>query len=306
MNIQMRTRLFVLAAVLTTTTGVSGQKPAQETFPTAEDAVVAMVDALKADDKQKLLSIFGPEVREVTSSDNEIADRNGRALFLAAYNERAQLLGNSTKKTLLVGNEEWPFPIPLIRATGEAWKFETAAGLQELRNRRIGRNELATIRTCHEYVEAQKEYARTGHDGKAAGAFAQKFASDSGKQNGLYWAVEEGQPLSPLGDLAAEAAAEGYKRGTVKQNPFRGYYFRILTAQGASAKGGAKDYIVNGEMRDGFAMIAFPAEYGASGIMTFLVSRDGIILQKDLGAETAKIAGEIKQFDPDKTWVKAD
>ena len=299
-------QVFVLAVVLATTSGVSAQNPAQETFPSAEDAVVAMVDALKADDKQKLLSIFGPDVREVASSGDEVADRNGRTLFLAAYNERAQLLGNSTKKTLLVGNEEWPFPIPLIHATGGKWKFETAAGLQELRNRRIGRNELATIRTCHAYVEGQKEYARTGHDGKSAGAFAQKFASDSGKQNGLYWEVKDGQPPSPLGDLAAEAAAEGYKRATDKPNPFRGYYFRILTAQGASAKGGAKNYIANGEMRDGFAMIALPAEYGASGIMTFLVSRDGIVLEKDLGAETAKIAGEIKEFNPDKTWVKAD
>ena len=305
MTIQMRTRLFVLAAVLVMTARASGQKAAQETFPAAEDAVVAMVDALKADDKQKLLSIFGTEVREVASSDNEVADRNGRAVFLAAYNERAQLLGNATKKTLLVGNEEWPFPIPLTHSAS-GWKFETALGLQELRNRRIGRNELATIRTCHEYVEAQKEYARTGHDSKAPGAFAQKFASDPGKQNGLYWEVEEGQAPSPLGDLAAEAAAEGYKRGTDKQNPFRGYYFRILTSQGANAKGGIKNYLVNGEMREGFAMIAFPAEYGASGVMSFLVSRDGIVLQKDLGTETGKIAGETKEYNPDKTWVKAD
>ena len=305
MNAQMRIRVFVLAAVLATTTGVSAQKPAQETFPTAEDAVVAMVDALKADDKPKLLSIFGPEVREVASSGNDAADRNGRGLFLAAYNERAQLLGSSTKKTLLVGSEEWPFPIPLSRGTG-GWKFETALGLQELRNRRIGRNELATIRTCREYVEAQKEYAQTGHDGKAAGAFAQKFVSEPGRQDGLYWKVEEGKEPSPLGDLAAQAAAEGYKRVTDKPNPFRGYYFRILTAQGAGAKGGAKDYLVNGEMRGGFAMIAFPAEYGASGVVTFLVSRDGIVFQKDLGANTAKIAGEMKEYNPDKTWVKTE
>src|SRR5262245_33354718 len=188
MSIPMKTRLFVLVAILATTTRASGQKAAQETFPTAEDAVVAMIDALKADDKQKLLSIFGPEVREIASSGNEAADRMGRDTFLAAYNERAQLLGNATKKTLLVGGEEWPFPIPLAKA-GAGWKFETALGLQELRNRRIGRNELATIRTCHEYVDAQKEYAQTGHDGKAAGAFAQKFVSEPGKQNGLYWKV---------------------------------------------------------------------------------------------------------------------
>jgi hypothetical protein len=264
-----------------------------------------MVDALKAEDKQKLLSIFGPEVREVTSSDNAAADRNGRELFLAAYSERAQLLGNSTKKTLLVGSEEWPFPIPLARGAG-GWKFETALGLQELRNRRVGRNELATIRTCLEYVEAQKEYAQTGHDGKPAGAFAQKFVSEPGRQDGLYWKVEEGQAPSPLGDLAAEAAAEGYKRGTDKPNPFHGYYFRILTAQGSSAKGSAKNYISNGEMRGGFAMIAFPAEYGASGVMTFLVSQDGTVSEKDLGPDTAKIAGDIKEYNPDKTWVKAE
>jgi Protein of unknown function (DUF2950) len=306
MNSQPRTCVFVLAVVLLLmTTRVWGQKATQETFPTAEDAVVAMVDALKADDKQKLLAIFGPEVREVASSDNAAADRNGRDLFLAAYYERAQLLGNSTKKTLLVGSEDWPFPIPLTKGAG-GWKFETALGLQELRNRRIGRNELATIRTCHEFVKAQKEYAQSGHDGKPAGVFAQKFVSDPGKQDGLYWKVEEGQQPSPLGDLAAEAAAEGYKRGTDKPNPFRGYYFRMLTAQGAGAKGGEKNYLVNGDMRGGFAMIAFPAEYGASGVMTFLVSGDGIVFQKDLGADTAKIAGEIKEYNPDKTWVRAD
>ena len=145
-----------------------------------------------------------------------------------------------------------------------------------------------------------------GHDGKSAGAFAQKFVSEPGRQNGLYWKVEEGQPPSPLGDLAAEAAAEGYKRVADKQNPFRGYYFRILKAQGTSAKGGAKDYLVQGEMRGGFGMVAFPAEYGASGIMTFLVSQDGTVFQKDLGADTAKIAGEMKEYNPDKTWVKTE
>jgi Protein of unknown function (DUF2950) len=306
MYAQTKTRLFVLAAILPLmTTRVWGQKLAQETFPTAEDAVVAMVDALKADDKQKLLSIFGPEVREVTSSDNAAADRNGRELFLAAYHERALLLGNSTKKTLLVGSEQWPFPIPLARAGG-GWKFETALGLQELRNRRVGRNELGTIRTCREFVEAQKEYAQTGHDGKPAGAFAQKFVSEPGRQDGLYWKVEEGQEPSPLGDLAAQAAAEGYKRGTDKPNPFHGYYFRILTAQGSSAKGGAKNYVVNGEMRGGFAMMAYPAGYGDSGVMTFLVNQDGIVSQKDLGPDTAKIAGETNEYNPDKTWVKAE
>ena len=188
---------------------------------------------------------------------------------------------------------------------GAGWRFDTAAGLDELRYRRIGRNELATIGACETYAAAQKAYAATGHDGKPAGLYAQQFASDPGKHNGLYWDTTPGEPESPLGPLAAEAAAEGYRRSTGTPAPFRGYFFRILTAQGPAAEGGAKSYLVGGDMRGGFALVAFPAEYGKSGVMTFLVDQSGVVRQKDLGPDTAKTAGAMTAYDPDSAWTPA-
>jgi len=186
------------------------------------------------------------------------------------------------------------------------WRFDTPAGIDELLSRRIGRNELATIDACLSYHDAQKEYAQKAHDGRPSGTYAQKFVSEPGKQDGLFWTVKEGENPSPLGELAADAAAEGYTRPEGKPTPFRGYYFRILTAQGANAAGGARSYIVNGLMRKGFGLVAFPAEYGNSGVMAFVVNQDGVVYQKDLGSETSKIAGEIKEFDPDSSWQKVE
>jgi hypothetical protein len=295
--------LFLAVAVFVANYTAAQTSP-QETFPTAEDAVVAMVDALKANNVEKLVAIFGPEARDVMSSGDAVADQRGRDLFVAAYFERSSLSDGATSKTLYIGSEEWPFPIPLVKGAG-GWRFDTAAGIEEIRYRRIGRNELATIRACEAYVAAQKEYAQKGHDSKAAGAYARKLASEPGKQDGLFWKVNPGEDPSPLGELAAEAASEGYTRATGKPTPFRGYFFRILTAQGAGAKGGAKSYLVNGEMRNGFAMVAFPAEYGNSGVMTFIVNQDGVVFEKDLGEETAKLAGEMKEYNADNTWRRA-
>ena len=296
---------LLLAGVLFAACKGGEQSPKQLAFQSAEDAVVAMVDALKANNTDKLVEIFGPEAREAMNSGDAVADQRGREMFITAYNERCVLVDEGKTKTLHIGSEDWPFPIPLVKEAA-GWRFDTAAGIEELRYRRIGRNELATIGACEAYVAAQKEYAQKGHDGKPAGVYAQKFAGDPGQQNGLYWEVKPGEAASPLGALAAEAAAEGYTRSSEKPIPFRGYFFRILTAQGPSGEGGAKSYLVNGEMRNGFALVAFPAEYGKSGVMTFIVDQSGTVYQKDLGEETEKLAGEMKDYSPDSTWKPAD
>jgi hypothetical protein len=202
-----------------------------------------------------------------------------------------------------VGNEAWPFPVPLVRGAS-GWSFDAAAGREEVLDRRVGRNELATIRVLHAYVAAQRAYAATGHDGKRAGLYARRFGSDPGKQNGLYWPTRPGEPRSPLGILAAKASAEGYRQTAPGQGPtpLYGYYFRILERQGPSAKGGAAEYVVGGEMSGGFALVAWPVHYGASGVMTFIVNADGVPYEKDLGDETTATVAAISSFDPDASW----
>jgi hypothetical protein len=286
------------------------QQPAAagKIFPTPDDAVVALVDAVKANDTAAVGSILGPDAKSAVSSGDDVADSNGRDLFVAAYYQQASLAGDDATKTLYIGADQWPFPIPVVKDTS-GWRFDTASGVDEIRYRRIGRNEMATIDTAQNYVSAQKEYAQKSHDGVPAGTYAQKFASTSGKQDGLYWDVVEGQDPSPLGELAAEAVEEGYASGAgspAKHTPFRGYLFRILTAQGANASGGARDYLVNGKMRKGFAMLAYPADYGKGGVMTFMVDQDGIVYEKDLGEGTDKAASGITQFDPDSSWQKVE
>jgi len=303
-NVLQKFVLF-LAAVVFLALPATAQRPAQKTFPTPEDAVVALVDAVKANNTAGMAAILGPEARSAIASGDEVADRKGRDLFVAAYFQRASISGDGNTKTLQIGSEEWPFPIPVVKEAS-GWRFDTAAGIDELRYRRIGRNELSTIEACLSYHAAQKEYAQNSHDGKTSGTYAHKFMSAPGKQDGLFWKVKEGEEPSPLGELAAEAAAEGYTRSTGKPTPFRGYYFRILTAQGTDAAGGARSYIVNGLMRNGFALVAFPAEYGKGGVMTFVVNQDGVVFEKDLGADTAKIAAAIREYNPDKTWSKAE
>jgi hypothetical protein len=309
-NIRTRTVALSCASILLglvlcgTACEQKPEAPKQQTFQSAEDAVVAVVDAVKANDQPKLAAIFGPEAGEVLNSGDAVSDQRGRELFVAAYAERAVLVDEGGQKILQVGGEDWPFPIPVVKEES-GWRFDTAAGVEELRFRRIGRNELATIDACEAYAAAQKEYAAKGHDGMPAGLYAQKFASEPGKQNGLYWAAGPEEPASPLGQLAAEAAAEGYPRPAGKPAPFRGYHFRILTAQGASANGGARSYLVGGEMKGGFALVAWPAEYGKSGVMTFLVNESGVVYEKDLGEATSRAAGEMKDYNPDGTWKPA-
>ena len=255
--------------------------PAQTTFTTPEDAVVALVDALKANDTAQLSSILGSDGKKILSSGDEAADKQAREVFLTAYKEKAELNPEGDHTILSIGAEKWPVPIPL--KTGSNWRFDTAAGLKEVLFRRIGNNELSTMQLCKAYVEAQKEYASKGHDGKAKGIYAQKFSSSTGKHDGLFWKAEGLNDPSPLGDLAAQAANDGYTKSEGKPTPLYGYYFRILTGRGASAPGGALNYQVSGEMRKGFAMIAYPAEYKNSGVMSFIIDDKGTTYQKDLG-----------------------
>ena len=208
------------------------------------------------------------------------------------------------RSELVIGDEQWPLPIPLVKA-GSGWQFDTDAGKDEILSRRIGRNELRVIDLCRAYVIMQQEYASQPRDGKIAGLYAPQFRSDPGRQNGLYWEVGPEERRSPLGDIAAKAATEGYDEQKSASTPFYGYHFRVLTAQGAAAKGGAKDYLVNGEMSGGFGLIAYPAEYGRSGIMTFVVNQEGVVYESDLGAETTKAADALKAFNPDAAWVEA-
>jgi hypothetical protein len=279
--------------------------PAQKTFTSPEDAVVALVDALKANDTAQLTQILGPDGKKILSSGDDVADKQAREVFLTAYGEKAELSTEGDHTILSIGAEEWPVPIPLIK-NGNNWRFDTAAGMQEVLFRRIGNNELTTMQLCNAYVAAQREYASKGHDGKVKGIYAQRFASTATKHDGLFWKSDAPNDKSPLGDLAAQASSDGYSKSDEKPVPFYGYYFRILTARGASAPGGPLDYLVNGEMKKGFAMIAYPAEYKNSGVMTFIVDDKGTTYQKDLGPETPKTTWEIKSFDPDSSWAKAE
>jgi len=280
----------------------------QKTFKTPEEAVKSLMDALKSNNTKELLAIFGTAGKEIISSGDKVADKTGSERFVKDYEAMNKLEKETDKKVILVvGNHEWPFPIPIVKK-GETWVFDTKAGKEEMLNRRIGRNELNTIQTCLAIVDAQREYAMKDRDSDKLLEYAQKFGSMKGKKDGLYWEAKEGEEQSPLGALAARAVEEGYKGRKPGDNPapYHGYFYRILKAQGKNAPGGAYDYVVRGKMIGGFALVAFPAEYGASGIMTFIVNHDGVVYQKDLGKETGKIAKAMTKFDPDKTWKKVE
>ena len=279
----------------------------QKTFKSPEEAVKSMMDALKAHDTKELLTIFGPAGKDLISSGDEVADRTTRERFVKDFEETNKLLRETDRKvTLIVGKEEWPFPIPIVKV-GENWRFDTKAGKEELLNRQIGRNELDTIQVCLAIVDAQREYALRNR-GSGLYEYAQRFVSTKGKKDGLYWKAKEGEEQSPLGPLAARAVMEGYsgKKSAGKPVPYHGYFYKMLKAQGKNAPGGAYDYVVNGKMIGGFALVAYPAEYGASGVMTFIVNHDGVVYEKDLGKDTEKIASAMKKFDPDKTWEKVE
>jgi Protein of unknown function (DUF2950) len=274
------------------------QQKDQKTFPTAKAASHALFLAVQSDNEKAILAILGDEGKPIISSGDPAEDKETRANFARRYQEMHRLVKepNGTT-TLYIGAENWPTPIPLVEKAG-AWYFDTAAGVKEILFRRVGRNEMSAIRVCQELVAAQREYY-AAHNG----TFAQKIKSDQGQDNGLYWPVAGSQPESPVGPMVAMASIDdGGSANNQAPEPFRGYYYRILSRQGKDAPGGVADYVVDGKMTAGFAFVAFPAEYLNSGVMTFIVGKDGVIYQKDLGEKTADLAKAMKEYNPDTSW----
>lgn len=278
----------------------------EQRFASAEEAMNAVVTAAKAKDTNTLHSIFGPERRGLASADAvQAADAFDK--FVNRLTEKVELVRVSDSKvTIQLGADGWPFPIPLVKEDGR-WFFDTAAGREEILNRRIGMNELGAIRVCRAYVDAQREYASEDRDDDEVLSYAQRLRSAPGKHDGLYWHAEAGEELSPFGPLIAQAKEEGYRRETKimtdVQSPYRGYYFKILTKQGRHAPGGKYSYVINGHMIAGFAFVAWPAQWGNTGVMTFIVNQRGKVFQKNLGPKTASTAKAMQEYDPDSTWV---
>jgi Protein of unknown function (DUF2950) len=278
----------------------------QVTYDTPQHAVEALVAALRADQPRQVVKILGPAGRPLVFSGDAVADRQGREQFVAAYDQANRIdMQGAARAVLVIGEKQWPFPIPLVK-DGVVWRFDTAAGAQEILDRRIGRNELSAIETCRAYVDAQRDYAATVHRSDGLLAYAQHFMSSPGKRDGLYWPPVAGEPESPMGPLVAAARAEGYTPGEKTEkhhSSYHGYFYRILKGQGPHAADGARDYLVDGNMIGGFALVAFPGRWGDSGVMTFIVNQDGVVYQKNLGPDTEATARKMKLFDPDSTWT---
>lgn len=285
----------------------AAEKPSVKAFASADDAGNALLEAAKSGDQNALLAIFGPESKDLISSGDPVQDKAAIDGFVAAYPvmHRWRKMVDGAQ-ILLVGADNFPFPVPLRKNASGQWFFDTAAGKDEVLSRRIGRNELAVIVICGALADAQGEYFSQRHDDGAGKQYALKFISDTGKQNGLYWDSPNGQPQSPLGPLAAFATDEGYSIKPGTHAAFHGYNFHMLKRQGSHAQGGAKDYVVDGKMVGGFAFVAFPAEYGNSGVMTFIINQDGVLFQKDLGKTTAETAKAMTEFDPGEGWTPVE
>lgn len=295
-------RSIVLLAILSLSLGLS-HAAGQKVFTSPEEAAKTLVAAARAGDRGALEAIFGPESHDLFYSGDDVSDLRGLARFAEWADQSTELTEREDGSIeIAVGEEEWPLPMPLVKSA-DGWVFDTAAGKEELINRRIGANELSAIDVCRALVDAQLVYASRDRDGDDVKEFAQKILSDDGRQNGLFWnASKHNGQASPIGPLVATASSEGYVKTQGKPMPYHGYYFRILSRQGKNAPGGERNYVVGGNMTRGFAVLAYPAEYGASGIMAFLINRNGILFQKDLGEETARIGAVMESYDPDDTW----
>ena len=299
--------VIIVTGAMTVSPAMAGEPAEQQNFASPQQAVAALITAVQNNNEAELLAILGPDSEDLISSGDRVADQKGRARFLKAYGDKHFLEQEGDAKAVLhVGLKDYPLPIPLVRKENE-WFFDTQAGMEEILDRRIGRNELHTIEVLHAYTDAQREYACMKRNDGAGPEFAQKLMSSEGKRDGLYWEAKEGEEESPFGPLIAMATQEGYAAGLDEENPepFHGYYFKILKAQGEHADGGAFDYVVGGKMILGFGLVAYPANYDASGIMTFIVNQEGVIYQKDLGEDTPN-AANMTVFDPDDTWKKSE
>jgi hypothetical protein len=303
-----RSLLPGLSAVIALTGALGCAKPAQNaaapaSFATPDEATAALVAAVEKNDAAGLQALFGPGSANLVSSGDSVEDAKEREAFLKRYRAYHELVaGSPNDLVLLVGEDHWPMPIPLVRKAAR-WSFDGPAGIEELILRRIGGNELHTIDVMQGYVAAQNDYAAAGHDGAKPGTYAEKLRSSPGKHDGLYWEVAAGEPQSPAGPLLAAATSEGYGNTQVSRTPYHGYLYKLLTAQGPAANGGARDYLANGKLTGGFAVLAYPDSYGASGVMTFMVNQDGVVWQRDLGKDTAQTVAAIQKFDPDDKWT---
>jgi hypothetical protein len=278
---------------------------AQQTYKTPEAAVDALVATAKSGDQREALVVLGRDGEDIISSGDKVSDDAARQRFVASYDAKHQIaMEGDDKAVLVIGDNDYPFPISLVRKNGQ-WSFDTEAGRREILYRRIGHNELDAIQTCLAFVDAQDEYAEKDRTGAGAGVYAERFISQPGKKDGLYWPTAQGEEESPLGELFAAASRQGYRAGEGR-SPYHGYYYKILTRQGPAAVGGAADYVVQGKMIGGFALVAYPAEYRNSGVMTFLVNHNGTVFQKNLGPKTAELAEAITSFNPDPTWKKVE
>ena len=298
---------FVMGLAVLMTLGVAASAFAaaapQKSFASPEEAVKALMAAARSNNDKEMLAIFGAQAKELVFSGDPVADKQRRAQVIAAYDQKNRIDTKGDERILVVGKQEWPFPIPIVKK-GDVWAFDTDKGKQEILNRRVGENELYTIQTLLAVVDAQREYARKDRNRDAFLEYAQKFISDTGKKNGLYWPAKAGEPESPLGPIMTQGTGEGYQLKAGTPAPYHGYYYRILLAQGKDAPGGAYSYLVKGKMIGGFAVVAYPAEYGNSGVMTFVVNHDGKVFQKNLGSNTAAAAKAMKEYNPDKTWAE--
>jgi hypothetical protein len=297
-------KLILIVAILGWASAAFSQPAVQAKFASPQEAAAALHQALKAETPEKLQAIFGREWVEAAGSGDPVSDQHDREVVALAMEQpwHWEPTGENTLE-LIIGDEQWPFPVPLVKV-GNEWQFDSKEGKEEILARRIGRNELRIIDVCRSYAQMQKEYAGQPHDGKAAGLFAQRIRSSPGRQDGLYWQKQHGGKRSPLDELVAAAVAEGYDLNKSESAPFYGYYIRMLTAQGPAAPGGKKSYIVKGDMSGGFALLAYPVKYASSGVMTFLVGPDGVVYQKDLGKNTANQAPRLTEYNPDKSWTE--
>jgi len=291
--------------LIATATMALAAAPEQKNFASTEAGSTALVEAIKSNDEVALGSILGPDGSQLISSGDEVADTQSREAFIKAYNDAHKLvLQGDTQAILVIGKDEWPMPIPLVKSQ-DGWRFDTTRGAKEILDRRIGRNELNAIQVCLAIVDAERDYMAKDPDGDGIQEYASKFVSTPGKHDGLYWETNSEEPPSPLGPLLAAAARDGYANSESSSlEPYHGYFYKILTKQGKDAPGRAHDYLVNGQMIGGFAVIAYPARYGASGIMSFIVNQDGIVYEKDLGENTAAMASQLTTFNPDPSWKR--